>query len=217
MADTEKTDQKEVTESQTSSDSSSLNELDPDTVHKLQFNWSIWYSAPTSDVTKRGWLKRHQKLIDMTTVQDFWRVFNNFVAPSALDEGADIHFFRQNVEPEWEDHYNTQGGAFQLFLHLQTTNFAQLAEHADAVWLNILLHMIGDHFDDADEIVGLIVSKRHKGFRFSLWIKTASDVDARKRIAKQLRRISDSDNTNRIKFMSHEDSKVNNSKGAKFY
>jgi len=102
-------------------------------------------------------------------------------------DGGDIHFFRAPVEPEWEDHYNAQGGSFQMFLPVAENN----AEHADYIWLKLvkpffqiflekgnglceLLHIIGDHFDDADEICGLILGRRLRRYRFSLWIKTAS-------------------------------------------
>jgi translation initiation factor 4E len=195
------------------SSSSDPDLLDPSIPHPLQFTWTFWYALPSTETTKRGWQKRHTKLRDVKTVQEFWQVFNNFVAPSKLADGGDLHFFRAPVEPEWEDHYNAQGGAFQLFLPVADNN----GEHADYVWLKLLLHMIGDHFDDADEICGLILSRRSRRYRFALWIKTASDQDARKRIALQMRQWSMLDTQNKIQFRAHEDVKNNKKNTMKTY
>jgi len=191
--------------------------LDPDTLYKLQFPWSIWYKSPPDDPSKRqhSWVARHAKLVDFNTIQGFWRIFNNLIAPSTLKEGADIYLFRLNVEPKWEDHFNQAGGNFFFYLAPQGGYDQQL--DADAIWLNLLLHIVGDHFDDADEICGLIVSKKSKGFRFNLWIKTANDMDARKRIAKQLKKIACFTKDRSVRFISHEDKMNSRQKPAKVY
>merc|ERR1719499_1492085 len=204
MAEEDKKGSKKNAEvaSQESSDtqSSDPDVLDPEKAHQLQFSWSFWYALPSAESKSRGgWQKRHTRLKEIRTMQDFWHVFNNFVAPSSLVDGGDIHFFRSQAEPEWEHHYNTQGGSFQVFLSMPDTN----SDQADHIWLHILLRMIGDHFEDADEIVGLILSRRSKGYRFSLWIKTASDQEARKRMGRQLREWCKLDPSTRIQFRSH--------------
>lgn len=190
--------------------------LNNDIPHKLQFSWTTFYSPPKTDTSKR-WMKRHGKLADITTVQDFWRVFNSLVPPSQMPDGADIPFFRMGHMPEWEDQFNHQGGTFMLFLHNSIQN-SESNELADKVWLNCLLNIIGDQFDDADEICGLIVSKRQKGIRFNLWIKTASDVDARKRLAMQFLRFANlGDPKHQIKFWSHEHAKTGDVAKQKLY
>jgi len=189
--------------------------LDVETPLRLQFSWTFWYAPPHVDSSQKEW-GRHKTLIDVHTVQEFWRVFNNLVAPSNMPEGSDLHFFRLNVQPEWEDQYNAQGGTLTLFLPV--TNFEEQGELADAVWVSLLMNIIGDCFDDADEICGITISKRtKKPFKFALWIKTASDAGARKRIAKNFRSFTHTDSTVKIKYMSHDDQKSRGKKKAKIY
>merc|ERR1712129_542732 len=57
----------------------------------------------------------------------------------------------------------------------------------DTAWFNTVLTMIGDQFDDADDICGVVVSKRGNTNRLGLWVKHADDREAVKRIGKQLK------------------------------
>lgn len=65
--------------------------------------------------------------------------------------------------------------------------------------------MIGDQFDDADDICGVVVSRRESTNRLGLWVKHADDKDAVKRIGKQLKDINRI--RSRIYFYSHDDAK----------
>lgn len=208
-----------VVETPTSSEVAHSQELtDVDTPYSLQFPWTFWYKRPKEESQQRRhqWVASHQQLTDVKTVQDFWRVFNNLIAPSSLPEGADLYLFRTNIEPKWEDPQNQHGG--DLSFYLQTQGGYEQNSDPDSVWLNILLHIIGDHFDDADEICGLIVSrKQRRGFRFNMWIRTANDVDARKRIEKQLKTFARLPKERKIKFLSHEDAMNGGRKHPKGY
>ena len=113
------------------------------------------------------------------------RVFNNLTPPSSLKEGSDLQLFRAGVSPAWEDSFNAKGGTWTYRITSDDTT-----KKLDTAWFNTVLTMIGDQFDDADDICGVVVSKRSQTNRLGLWIKHADDRDAVKRIGKQLKEMN---------------------------
>jgi len=181
-------------------------ETDPDTLNvddelPLQYRWALWYAAPkTKDKEKKWDTERNKKVVEVGTVKEFWRVFNNLTPPSSLKEGSDLQLFRAGVSPAWEDSFNAKGGTWTYRITSDDTT-----KKLDTAWFNTVLTMIGDQFDDADDICGVVVSKRSQTNRLGLWIKHADDRDAVKRIGKQLKEMNRI--KSRIRFLSHDDAK----------
>jgi translation initiation factor 4E len=48
----------------------------------------------------------------------------------------------------------------------------------DQLWLNILLAMIGEQFDEGDEICGAVASVRARQEKIALWTRTATNEAA---------------------------------------
>jgi len=46
----------------------------------------------------------------VSTVEDFWGVFNHIERVSKLQSGFDFSFFKRGIKPMWEDNANRQGG-----------------------------------------------------------------------------------------------------------
>jgi len=179
---------------------------DPDTLNpedelSLQYRWALWYAAPKSKDKEKKWdTERNKKVVEVGTVKEFWRVFNNLAPPSTLKEGSDLQLFRAGVSPAWEDAFNAKGGTWTYRISTDDTT-----QKLDTAWFNTVLTMIGDQFDDADDICGVVVSKRSNSNRLGLWIKHADDRDAVKRIGKQLKEMNRI--KSRIRFLSHDDAK----------
>jgi len=171
----------------------------------LQFRWALWYSAPRdieSENNKKWDQERVKQIIEFGTVEEFWRVFNNLSAPSNLQDGADLHLFRSGVSPAWEDPFNSKGGTWTCRLSKDDgTN------KVDTTWFNSVLTMIGDNFDDADDICGLVVSVRSKTNRIQLWVRHADDREAVRRIGKQFKDVNRIKQQTKIVFYSHDDQK----------
>jgi len=153
----------------------------------LQFRWSLWYSPPREiDNDNKKWnQERVKQIVEFGTVEEFWRVFNNLAPPSNLQDGSDLHLFRSGVSPAWEDPFNTKGGTWTYRISKD-----DVTHKIDSTWFNSVLTMIGDNFDDADDICGLVVSIRPKTNRVQLWIRHADDRDAVRRIGKQFKDIN---------------------------
>jgi len=184
------------------------NQLDPNDELKLQFRWALWYSAPKDPDQEKKWEKeRAKKIVEFETIQEFWSIFNNLCAPSKLQEGADMQLFRAGVQPQWEDAFNAKGGAWTLRLRASSEDNDYHARKLDSVWYNTVLTVIGDNFDDADDICGIYVSLRAKMNRVQLWTKHADDREAVTRIGKQFKEVNHVRSPQRIVFQSHEDAK----------
>jgi len=170
----------------------------------LQFRWSLWYGAPRSvDSDNKKWnQERAKQIVEFGTVEEFWRIFNNLAPPSSLQDGADLHLFRAGVSPAWEDPFNNKGGTWTYRMSKD-----DITHKIDSTWFNSVLTMVGDNFDDADDICGLAISIRGKMNRVQLWVRHADDRDAVRRIGRQFKDINGIRQQTKIVFYSHDDQK----------
>lgn len=121
-----------------------------------------------------------EKLCEIATIEDFWRAFNNIPKPSMIffdgrtrkrfkDRAVEsFSLFKKNIKPEWEDPMNRTGA--EWFCR-KTFPPQQL----DEFWQNLVLGMIGETIDPADEICGARVVDKSTGtrqmYRLELWFK----------------------------------------------
>jgi len=172
----------------------------------LQFRWGLWYNAPRivdSDNNNKRWDQERVKLIvEFDTVEEFWHVFNNLSTPSNLQDGTDLYLFRGGVLPAWEDPFNNKGGSWTYRIPKDDGT-----HKTDTAWFNSVLTMIGDNFDDADDICGLVISIRPKINRIQLWVRNSDDREAVRRIGKQFKDVNRIKQQTKIFFYSHDDQK----------
>jgi len=103
-------------------------------------------------------------MLKVSTVQEFWQVYNCLVRPSTLPIVSDYHFFKNGIRPIWEDDENKSGGKWMMRLKKGV---------ADRYWEDLLLALIGDQFGEAGEdVCGAVVSIRSGEDVFSIWTKS---------------------------------------------
>ncbi|EER18228.1 translation initiation factor E4, putative [Perkinsus marinus ATCC 50983] len=151
--------------------------------HPLERTWSFWlmYQAQTKD-KKDNWKGTQKRVLDFTSVEDFWRVFNNVSSPSRLTY-ADYSVFRQGIAPMWEDETCAKGGRWIVSVDRPNRRGAaseHQKESIDESWVNILLSLIGSAFPNrdtgVDAVCGAVCSVRKYNIRLALWVGT-SDKD----------------------------------------
>jgi translation initiation factor 4E len=128
-------------------------------------------------------------------------LYNNIVPPSRLSINTDLHLFREGIEPKWEDPRCESGGKWTALIPKSNKQLL------DSNWLHALLACIGEHFDEGDEICGIVVNVRAKQDRISLWTRTASNEAAQVAIGRQLKEIFGMPDQAKIGFMAHNDAK----------
>jgi len=154
--------------------------------HKLHRRWTLWYDTPNPNKrpgATTNWHENIKQVVTFGTVEDFWGLFNNLMSPSKLRERSNYYLFKEGIMPAWEDPQNGKGGSWVV--HFTTS--ASGKNTLDETWLYTILEMIGEGFENADEICGTIISVRKSHNRISLWTKTAEDAEAQKSIGKHFK------------------------------
>jgi translation initiation factor 4E len=164
--------------------------------HPLQYQWVLWYLK--NDRTK-DWEECLKKVATFDTVEDFWALYNHIQLSSGLSWGSDYYLFKYGIKPMWEDPQNKKGGRWLLMVDRSRRN-----EILDHYWLELLMSMIGEQFEDlGEEVCGAVVNIRNKGDKVSLWTRDATKEDANRRIGQILK--SKLDVPENIRYEAHED------------
>lgn len=177
-------------------DSSSVNLPKEVALHPLETSWTFWFDNPHAKSKQAAWGSSLREIYTVSTVEDFWSLYNNVHHPSKLAVGADFYCFKNKIEPKWEDPVCANGGKW-------TINFSK--GKSDTCWMYTLLAMIGEQFDHGDDICGAVVNVRGKQEKVSIWTKNAANETAQLSIGKQWKEFLDCNDS--IGFLVHEDVK----------
>lgn len=169
--------------------------------HPLEHRWTLWFDNPNGRVNNKTWGQTLRSVYTFGTVEEFWCLFNNIIPPSALMHGADFHVFKHGVEPKWEDPICASGGKWTC----PVPRGQDSKSHLDALWLHVLLALIGEQFTDGDDICGAVVSVRKSQDRVALWTKTSSNEAVQMSIGKELKTICGMGEISRIGYLVHQD------------
>ncbi|CAN0436623.1 unnamed protein product [Lampetra planeri] len=136
--------------------------------HPLENRWALWFFK--NDKTK-SWQANLRLISKVDTVEDFWALYNHIQVASHLLSGCDYSLFKDGIEPMWEDEQNKRGGRW-----LVTLSKGQRHSDLDRVWLETLLCLIGEAFDDhSDNVCGAVVNIRGKGDKIAVWTRDCDD------------------------------------------
>ncbi|OVA18938.1 Translation Initiation factor eIF- 4e [Macleaya cordata] len=162
--------------------------------HLLEHSWTFWFNNPSAKSKQAAWGSSIRPVHTFGTVEEFWGLYNNIHHPSKLLAGADFHCFKHKIEPKWEDPICANGGKW-------TISFPR--GKSDTSWLYTLLAMIGEQFDNGDEICGAVVNVRAKQEKIAIWTKNASNESAQLSIGRQWKEFLDYNDS--IGFIVHDD------------
>ena len=124
--------------------------------HTLENAWTLWFFKNDKS---RTWKENQRPIITVTTVEDFWRLYNNISVASRLPPGSDYSLFKEGIFPDWEDHRNAAGGRWIINVDRQ-----HRVQVLDNYWLEILFYLIGEHAANLAHIVNrAVVNVRGKG------------------------------------------------------
>uniref|UniRef100_A0A8C6TAE4 Eukaryotic translation initiation factor 4ea n=1 Tax=Neogobius melanostomus TaxID=47308 RepID=A0A8C6TAE4_9GOBI len=146
--------------------------------HPLQNRWALWFFKNDKS---RTWQANLRLIAKFHTVEDFWALYNHIQLSSNLLSGCDYSLFklgysiflggkrdrprRDGIEPMWEDERNRRGGRWLITLSKQ-----QRKNDLDRFWLETLLCLVGEAFDDhSDDVCGAVINVRAKGDKIAIW------------------------------------------------
>ncbi|KAL9401326.1 hypothetical protein Peur_005175 [Populus x canadensis] len=163
--------------------------------HKLERKWTFWFDNQSKQGAAWGTCLR--KVYSFDTVEEFWCLYEQVFKPSKLPGNADFHLFKDGIEPKWEDPVCASGGKWSV----TSSRKADL----DTMWLETLMALIGEQFDEPDEICGVVASVRQRQDKLALWTKAAANEAAQMSIGRKWKEIIDVND--KITYSFHDDSK----------
>ncbi|KAH0907153.1 hypothetical protein HID58_038980 [Brassica napus] len=129
---------------------------------RLQYKFAIWYTRRTPGVRNQtSYEDIIKKIVEFSTVEGFWACYCHLAPSSLLPSPADLHFFKNGIRPLWEDGANCNGGKW-------------IIRFSPKLYL-LLLALVGDQLDDADNTCGAVLSVRFSEDIISVWNRNASD------------------------------------------
>jgi translation initiation factor 4E len=136
----------------------------PEKLHPLSSKWCLWVMSQHGKMNKDHWQANQTKAMEISTVEDFWRMHNHIHPPSKITS-SDYSLFREGITPAWEDKTCQRGGRWVAK--------SDKTRGIDEAWLNVLLSMIGELLSSpTNSICGAVVSTRRSGVKLALWIAT---------------------------------------------
>ncbi|KAM1281756.1 hypothetical protein ACFX13_022756 [Malus domestica] len=174
---------------------------------KLERKWTFWFDNQSKPKQGAAWGSSLRKAYTFETVQEFWCLYDHVFKPSKLTVHADFHLFRAGVEPKWEDPECANGGKW--------TVTSSRKANLDTMWLETLMALIGEQFDEADEICGVVASVRQRQDKLALWTRNAANEAAQMSIGRKWKEVIDV--TDKITYSFHDDSKRERSAKPRYY
>ncbi|XP_057706306.1 eukaryotic translation initiation factor 4E-1A-like isoform X2 [Corythoichthys intestinalis] len=139
--------------------------------HPLQNRWALWFFKNDKSKT---WQANLRLISKFDTVEDFWALYNHIQLSSNLMSGCDYSLFKDGIEPMWEDKRNRRGGRWLITLSKQ-----QRKADLDRFWLETLLCLVGEAFDDhSDDVCGAVINVRAKGDKIAIWTTDYENKEA---------------------------------------
>ena len=136
----------------------------PVDLNQLSSTWCLWVMSQHGKVSKDHWQANQTKAVEVSTVEDFWRMFNHIHPPSRITS-ADYSLFRNGITPAWEDKHCQKGGRWVAK--------SDKVKGVDEAWLVVLLYLIGERFSHlSNSICGSVVSTRRSGVKLAIWVST---------------------------------------------
>ena len=152
--------------------------------------------ARRSNIGAEDYDRLVKPIAEFDSVEGFWQVYNHIRRANDIGGGStELHLFRAGVKPVWEDKANQYGG--KLLLRLTKG----LASH---YWEALLLAIIGEQFDQGDEICGAVVSLRANEDIVSIWNRNADNQAAISRLRDNLKTLLELPSFVRLEYKKHE-------------
>ncbi|CAF0762428.1 unnamed protein product [Didymodactylos carnosus] len=150
--------------------------------HSLECRYTFWFThRPTtfrnSALNYDSCLK---KLGTFGTIEEFWTYYDHMKVPGDLPLYSDIHLFKENLKPMWEEEGNRNGGKWILRLKKGLSS---------RLWELLILAVIGEQFQVGKEICGIVCSIRPQEDLISVWTKTANNQNVTHRIRETMKKV----------------------------
>ena len=151
----------------------------------LKYKWTFWFDKPDLKISDENWDQFLIKIDSFQTIEKFWSIFNNILLPSEFQHGVNLHLFKSQIEPKWEDVNNSKGGKWMLIVPKQIDIFI------NKLWEKTLVTLVGGIYDDIymENINGVVLSVRKTAIKIAIWTRDSFDTTLQFKIGRLWRSI----------------------------
>ena len=115
-----------------------------------------------------SFLKMHEKI---NCIGTFWSVFNNIPSWYDLHSGTIYAFFKNGINPSWEDKMNEKGCSYTFYFNRAKMNQLEMNQ----VYIECLLFLIGNMSDYHQFLNGVTFERKYKGDKLIIWCSAHSN------------------------------------------
>ncbi|KAK0427895.1 hypothetical protein QR680_010481 [Steinernema hermaphroditum] len=154
-------------------------------LQSLENTFVMWYLERPKN---REWKDCVKEVGAFQTLQGFFILYNAVSPPSHLRNGHDYMLFKEGVKPMWEDEKNRKGGRWRVSVDVQRKEYLV---RTDSYWYELAMAFIRGIFTDDDNVLGIVVNRRIKADKISVWTRDAKNKATNARIGRELRALLD--------------------------
>jgi translation initiation factor 4E len=141
-------------------------------MHQLPHSYTFWAldnQSTAAHTHATTWNQLVTKLASFQSIEDFWSAYNYINRPNQLPTHTDIHLFKHNIIPVWEDIHHQFGGKITIRIKKQ---------YASLCFENLVIAFISGEFqkDVAQGISGINISIKNNEHVLSVWVQDANNV-----------------------------------------
>jgi len=143
----------------------------------LNRTWALW--------ARNVEAKDGDKIVaKFRTIGDMWRVMN-YLPTDILRLENSVMYFQDGISPTWEDEANRSGGRWMYQLDGNTPSTVAAIAKA---WEILCLEVFGEGISpNSNEVIGIVLNRREKYTRFSVWTRHALDAKETKMVGAGIR------------------------------
>ncbi|XP_063689788.1 eukaryotic translation initiation factor 4E-like isoform X2 [Bolinopsis microptera] len=166
--------------------------------HPLENAWTLWFFKEEKD---KDWIECYKKVASFTTVEDFWALYNFIMPPSKLAVKCEYSVFKEGIQPMWEDKRNLKGGRWVYA--------AQKTMSLDKQWMEMLMSMAGEQFDEySNEVNGVVLQRRARNDRLAIWVADTNNLNSVQSIGLKFKNTLGLPSNINIHYESHADAQT---------
>ena len=152
--------------------------------HQLEHNWNFTYK-PSKPPPQKGsgpvkkqqsendWLASFKQILapSIDHVELFWKTYNNVPKWSKLSNAAIYAFFKEGINPSWEDPANKDGCSYMFYMNQSKIN----SDDLDNIYEHALLFLIGNCSEYSDAVNGITFERKLRGDKMIVWCNSHSE------------------------------------------
>ncbi|KAM0686695.1 eukaryotic initiation factor 4E-like protein, partial [Conglomerata obtusa] len=136
----------------------------------LHTEWNMLYDYATKGkATNETWKDMLKEICTVNTANTLTYALHNAFNVDELPLGSNIHFFRMNIEPAWEDENNVDGGKWVLEINREDED-----PRLNDLWRKTVAFCASEQVD-GEMITGCVFSPRKFVDRIAIWTRGKGD------------------------------------------